>query len=66
MGLLDRFKKPAAAGTAVDPVCKMNVDMAKPPGGKSEHAGQTYYFCAPGCKRSFDKDPHKFLGSHGH
>jgi Cu+-exporting ATPase len=29
--------------------------------GKSEYKGQTYYFCAPGCKRSFDKDPEKYL-----
>jgi Cu+-exporting ATPase len=29
--------------------------------GKSEYKGQTYYFCSPGCKRSFDKDPEKYL-----
>jgi YHS domain-containing protein len=28
----------------------------------SEHGGQRYYFCAPGCKRLFDKDPEKWLG----
>jgi Cu+-exporting ATPase len=31
--------------------------------GKSEYKGQTYYFCAPGCKRSFDKDPEKYVAS---
>jgi len=29
--------------------------------GTSEYKGQTYYFCAPGCKASFDKDPEKYL-----
>jgi YHS domain-containing protein len=28
----------------------------------SEHAGQTYYFCAAGCKRSFEREPYKYLG----
>jgi YHS domain-containing protein len=28
----------------------------------SEYNGQTFYFCAPGCKASFDKDPEKYLG----
>jgi YHS domain-containing protein len=27
----------------------------------SEYKGQTYYFCAPGCKVSFDGDPEKYL-----
>ena len=35
---------------AIDPVCKMEVDTANPPGGKSEYQGDTFYFCAPGCK----------------
>ncbi|MBI2856643.1 MAG: YHS domain-containing protein [Chloroflexi bacterium] len=50
--------------TAIDPVCKMEVDTKNPPGGKAEHQGQTYYFCAPGCRRSFEKEPEKFLGEH--
>jgi len=28
---------------------------------KSNYKGKTYYFCAPGCKIAFDKDPEKFL-----
>ena len=47
--------------TAVDPICKMDVDTDNPPGGQSEHQGTTHYFCAPGCKVSFDKDPEKYL-----
>ena len=46
---------------AIDPVCKMDVDEGNPPGGKTEHQGQTYYFCAPGCKRVFERDPEKYL-----
>lgn len=49
-----------SVGTAKDPVCGMMVDPAKAP-AKSEYKGQTYYFCAPGCKTSFDKDPEKYL-----
>ena len=61
--------------TAIDPVCKMDVDTGNPPGGQSEHQGTEYYFCAPGCKVAFDKEPEKYLseesseaeaGGHGH
>jgi YHS domain-containing protein len=45
---------------AIDPVCKMEVDPDTAQ-WKSEHEGQTYYFCAPGCKSAFDKDPEKYL-----
>lgn len=54
---------------ALDVVCKMEIDPKTAP-AKSEYKGQTYYFCAPGCKRAFDKDPEKYLsaeaGSTGH
>ena len=51
---------------AMDPVCKMEVDP-KTAAAKSEYKGQTYYFCAPGCKAAFDKDPEKYLkGGGGH
>ena len=30
---------------------------------KSDYNGKTYYFCAKGCKESFDEDPEKYLGS---
>jgi len=45
---------------AIDPVCKMVVDESK---AKfiSEHRGRKYYFCAPGCKKAFEKDPEKYL-----
>jgi Cu+-exporting ATPase len=46
--------------TAKDPVCAMDVDTANPPGGKSVHAGQIYYFCSNGCRKTFEKDPAKY------
>jgi YHS domain-containing protein len=45
---------------AIDPVCKMKVDAAACK-ITSEYKGKKYYFCAPGCKKVFDKDPEKYL-----
>jgi YHS domain-containing protein len=45
---------------AIDPVCDMDVDE-KTAKWTSEHEGKKYYFCAPGCKKQFDKDPGKYL-----
>ena len=55
---------------AKDPVCGMDVDEKKA-AAKSEYNGETYYFCAAGCKVAFDKEPEKYLGKdhaheHGH
>lgn len=47
--------------TAIDPICKMEVDTENPPGGQSEYQGTSYYFCAPGCKVAFDQEPEKYL-----
>jgi YHS domain-containing protein len=49
---------------AIDPVCKMKVDESKP-AAESEYKGKKYYFCALGCKKSFDKNPEKYLGAGG-
>jgi Cu+-exporting ATPase len=48
------------ANTGRDPVCGMDIDPATA-AGKSEYKGQTYYFCSLGCKKSFDKEPEKYL-----
>jgi YHS domain-containing protein len=48
-------------GTATDPVCKMVVDKADPGGGTAEYQETTYYFCAPGCRKSFQQDPERHL-----
>ena len=44
---------------AIDPICKMTVDEATAK-WVSEYEGKKYYFCAPGCKAMFDKDPAKW------
>ena len=49
------------ADTDVDPVCKMDVDVKKPSGGTHEYEGQTYYFCGPGCRVAFSKEPEAYL-----
>lgn len=45
---------------AKDPVCGMDVDE-KTAAGQSVYKGQSYYFCSPGCKKSFDANPEKYL-----
>lgn len=43
-----------------DLVCDMTID-SETAKYKSEYEGQTYYFCAPGCKTAFDKEPKKYV-----
>lgn len=45
----------------VDPVCDMKVDKDNPPGGTAMHDGQVFYFCGPGCKTAFQKDPDAYV-----
>ena len=45
---------------ALDPVCGMTVEIATAH-FTSEYNGKTYYFCAIGCKRSFDKEPGRYI-----
>ncbi|MGA2112508.1 MAG: YHS domain-containing protein [Anaerolineales bacterium] len=47
-----------------DPVCGMMVDP-KTAAGQSQYKGKTYYFCAPGCKKEFDRAPEKYLSQSG-
>ena len=42
-----------------DPVCGMMVDE-KAATWRSDHAGKTYVFCSPGCKKDFDRQPAKY------
>jgi YHS domain-containing protein len=49
---------------AIDPVCKMEVETMAAE-WTSEYKGRMYYFCAPGCKASFDKEPEKFVEESG-
>ncbi len=48
------------AQQARDPVCGMMVDIGTAQ-HKSEYKGKTYYFCAPGCKTAFDRNPEQYL-----
>ena len=45
---------------AVDPVCKMDVDekIAKL---VSNYKGKKYYFCAPGCQKTFENNPEQYM-----
>jgi Cu+-exporting ATPase len=45
---------------ARDLVCGMEVNE-KTARYKSEHGGETYYFCNKHCKMQFDKEPEKYL-----
>ncbi len=46
--------------TAIDLVCGMTVDaVAK--NRPFEYGNVTYYFCAPGCRKAFEKDPDSFI-----
>ncbi|MDN7025586.1 YHS domain-containing protein [Methanoculleus sp. FWC-SCC1] len=45
---------------AIDPVCKMEVDEATAK-YTAEYEGKKYYFCAPGCRILFEKDPGQYL-----
>ena len=64
---MKHFKMENPMTTAIDPVCNMEVEIETAQ-YKSEHAGETYYFCSAGCLKSFEKDPHQYLPEdhHGH
>ncbi len=44
----------------IDPVCGMAV-IAGTTEIVTTIKGQTYYFCAEGCRKSFEENPQKFL-----
>lgn len=44
---------------AKDPVCGMDVDEQQA-AATAEYQGKTYYFCSPGCKKAFEKEPQKY------
>lgn len=57
------FGEPSLDGASfegLDPVCLMSVDPATAR-HRAEHAGQTYAFCAPSCKKLFMADPEAYL-----
>jgi len=48
--------------TVKDVVCGMDIDSTTA-AAQSEYKGKTYYFCAPGCKKDFDKSPEKYAAA---
>ncbi|MHA1247593.1 MAG: YHS domain-containing protein [Candidatus Thorarchaeota archaeon] len=67
---LDRFRPPTMTEgsaqphepekrVAIDPICKMEVDIATAT-LYSDYNGKRYYFCNPYCKQTFDADPAKY------
>jgi Cu+-exporting ATPase len=53
-----------------DLVCGMMIDP-NTAAATAEYKGKKYYFCAKGCKVSFDKDPERYIkgeakGEHKH
>jgi YHS domain-containing protein len=47
---------------AKDLVCNMDVDE-KTAKIKTVYKGKTYYFCAPGCKKTFEAEPELYINS---
>jgi Cu+-exporting ATPase len=45
-----------------DPVCGM-VFVKEDAAGQTLYNGETYFFCAPSCKESFDSGPEKYLAT---
>jgi YHS domain-containing protein len=50
-------------GACAEPVvCNMEVDVATAR-WVTPHAGQTFYFCAPGCRAAFERSPAEFVSA---
>jgi uncharacterized membrane protein YraQ (UPF0718 family) len=47
------------AQQAVDPVCGMSVGVEK--AVKTEHCGETYYFCCSHCQQAFEGSPDEYM-----
>lgn len=44
----------------IDPVCKMNVNIADA-AGSLDHDANTVYFCSLDCMHKFERDPNKYM-----
>jgi xanthine dehydrogenase accessory factor len=53
---------PVLKKAAKDPVCGMVVDAVSAK-YKSEHNGNSIYFCCAACKQTFDRQPEKYLAT---
>ena len=59
IALIKLVQQNAATARVTDVVCDMKIDPKK--SLTHIHEGQTYYFCAPSCQRSFAKNPQTYL-----
>ena len=50
------------AQQALDPVCGMSVEVGK--AAKTEHGGETYYFCCSHCQQAFESRPEDYIGAY--
>ena len=57
-----RDASPSELLEAVDPVCGMTVSVGQDT-PQAEHEQTTYWFCCPGCRARFVRDPAAFLAS---
>jgi len=55
-------KDPTAQDVVIDPVCGMDVKVSDSK-YSSKYKDKTYYFCSSSCKKSFDKNPSKYIGT---
>ena len=55
-------KDPTAQDVVIDPVCGMDVKVADCK-YSSKYKDKTYYFCSSSCKKSFDKNQSKYIGT---
>jgi Cu+-exporting ATPase len=46
--------------SVTDPVCHMQIN-SEDAVAKTEHQGQTYYFCADRCRVQFEQDPSRYV-----
>ena len=46
---------------ARDPVCGMDVEIARA-AASTDHEARTYYFCSLQCKEDFERQPAKYIG----
>jgi len=58
--LVQESQKEKEDSFATDPICGMKVEK-ETARYTSEYSGKNYYFCAAGCKHSFDKDPENYI-----
>ncbi len=52
------------AGPLTDPVCGMQIEPGTARGGSVTYAGDTVYFCSPGCREKFNAQPLRYQAPH--